>query len=42
LLAALGEDRESATYFREGLLLREKSLPLLPQPKQRAPALAAP
>lgn len=42
LLAALGEDRESATYFREGLLLRERSLPLLPQPKQRAPALAAP
>jgi len=41
LLAALGEDRESAGYFREGLLLRETSLPLLPQPKRADASPAA-
>lgn len=33
LLAALGDARGSAAFFREGLLLREKSLPQLPQPQ---------
>jgi HemY protein len=34
LLAALGEDKASAARFREGLLLREKSLPQLPLPER--------
>lgn len=34
LLAALGEDKASADRFREGLLLREKSLPQLPLPER--------
>ncbi|MDP4789275.1 MAG: heme biosynthesis protein HemY [Haliea sp.] len=34
LLAALGEDKDSALYFREGLLLREKTLPVLPAPQK--------
>lgn len=33
LLAALGDDKASAARFREGLLLREKSLPQLPLPE---------
>ncbi|HEY7775889.1 MAG TPA: heme biosynthesis HemY N-terminal domain-containing protein [Kineobactrum sp.] len=33
LLAALGEENASAAAFREGLLLREKSLPRLPLPE---------
>lgn len=33
LLAALGDDKASASRFREGLLLREKSLPQLPLPE---------
>jgi len=36
LLAALGEDKASAARFREGLLLREKSLPQLPLPERSA------
>ncbi|MEQ9465201.1 MAG: heme biosynthesis HemY N-terminal domain-containing protein [Haliea sp.] len=36
LLAALGEERASATAFREGLLLREKNLPQLPLPERSA------
>lgn len=37
LLAALGDDKASAARFREGLLLREKSLPQLPLPERSAP-----
>jgi len=36
LLAALGDDKASAARFREGLLLREKSLPQLPLPERYA------
>lgn len=36
LLHAQGEERESAAFFREGLLLREKSLPQLPLPGIKA------
>ncbi len=36
LLAALGEEKASAAAFREGLLLREKSLPQLPLPERAA------
>ncbi|MEH6583067.1 MAG: heme biosynthesis HemY N-terminal domain-containing protein [Halioglobus sp.] len=32
LLAGLGEERVSAAYFREGLLLKESGLPELPMP----------
>lgn len=34
LLAGLGEERISAAYFREGLLLREANLPELPMPEK--------
>ncbi|MAL95466.1 MAG: heme biosynthesis protein HemY [Haliea sp.] len=36
LLHAQGAERESAAFFREGLLLREKSLPHLPLPDLKA------
>lgn len=36
LLAALGDEKASAARFREGLLLREKSLPQLPLPEHAA------
>jgi HemY protein len=32
LLAALGEDKISAAYYREGLMLKESALPELPMP----------
>lgn len=34
LLTELGEPRVAGAYFREGLLLREKGLPELPQPER--------
>jgi HemY protein len=37
LLTALGEPQVAAAYFREGLLLREESLPELPMPDKTIP-----
>jgi len=37
LLAALGEANVAAAYFREGLLMRENTLPELPQPEKTVP-----
>lgn len=36
LLSALGDEKASAAHFREGLLMREKSLPQLPLPERDA------
>ena len=38
LLGALGETGVAAAYFREGLLLRENTLPELPQPEKTVPS----
>lgn len=37
LLAALGESNVASAYFREGLLMRENTLPELPQPEKTVP-----
>ena len=37
LLTELGEPKVAAAYFREGLLLREDSLPELPMPDKIVP-----
>ncbi len=37
LLTALGEPQVAAAYFREGLLLREETLPELPMPDRTVP-----
>jgi HemY protein len=37
LLLGLGEHKVAAAYFREGLLMRESDLPVLPMPEKTLP-----